>query len=120
MKLKKLYWRKYEEKILLSALYKYGHQDVNKISAFLPNKTERSIILYLRKHKLSAIKKIKHKTTIETNEALDKIHPWISFMNMFLDKKPNIHNNLIAYVLPLIERYGKHPLPEMCSGIDFR
>ena len=112
-------WLPYEKKTLLAVLDEFGHKNIRKIASYLPSRTEKEIALYLRRHQKSALQKFKSKKRLQEQQPFTDIHPWMSFVNVHCNCKANIHDHLVAYIVPIFERYAT--LPTATFGeIDFK
>ena len=112
-------WTSHEIKTLLVVLEEHGHKQITEIARFIPTRTELEIARYLKKHEQSASKKFRKKNRLQIQDSFDNIHPWLSFLNVHCNSVTEIHDHLVAYILPILEEYAHH-LSTKFGGIDFK
>lgn len=112
-------WTIREKKIVLSILKKYGHQDVSRFEAVLPKKSRLQIATFLGRLKRKAALKLRT-TNFSKYNALRNTHIWAPFIANNCNTKALLHDHLVAFIIPFIEKYGNRSEMVKFGNIDFR
>lgn len=113
-------WTVKEKKIVLTLLRKHGHQNLQPFLNSFPHRTESEIKRFLNKYKISADKRLRLKLDVNVEQTLAKGHPWMPFMNSYCSSDCSVHENLVAFTVPFMEHFLKHPNSMQGENVEFQ